>query len=332
MPITAPERHRFIHAETPLIRPERTAEALGIDLWVKRDDLTGAAESGNKIRKLEFLVAEARAHGADTLVTCGGVNSNHARSTAVAAARVGLRSHLVLRGQDRRPPSGNLLLDRWVGADISFITARQWDDRDAFMADLADRLRRAGRVPYLIPEGGSNALGSLGYAVAIPALLAQVDREGRTLRRIVHANGSGGTTAGLALGLAAVGREDVDVLGVAACNSRAYFDPRIDRILDETVDRGWVDSATRARARWTVVEGYKGRGYARTTPEEMIDHAALARADGLFVDPVYAGKAFRALRLETTAGRWRDGTTVFLHTGGLFELFAFAAEIDALYA
>ncbi|MEL7368980.1 MAG: pyridoxal-phosphate dependent enzyme, partial [Myxococcota bacterium] len=113
-----PERRVLMHGETPLTRPTRTAAQLGIDLWIKRDDLTGLAESGNKLRKLEFLVAEAVAQDADTLVTVGGVNSNHARATAVVAARLGLKSHLILRGEDRRPPAGNLLIDKMLGADL----------------------------------------------------------------------------------------------------------------------------------------------------------------------------------------------------------------------
>ena len=331
MALRPPAHHRLIHAPTPLVPATRTSAALGIDVWIKRDDLTGVAESGNKIRKLEFLVGEARAEGADTLITCGGVNSNHARSTAVVAARLGMTSQLVLRGRDRVPPNGNLLLDKFLGAHITFISPREWDDRNALMADLADQLRREGRRPYVIPEGGSNAIGSLGYAVAVPEMLAQFRTAGLDVCRIVHANGSGGTTAGIALGLADAQRTDIEVVGVAVCNDKPYFDARIGRILDEAVDRGWVDAQTRAAARWTILEGYKGQGYARTTDEEMAQHALLARTEGVFVDPVYSGKAFLAVRGEAAAGRWQDGATVFVHTGGIFELFAFSREVQALF-
>ncbi|MEM7675482.1 MAG: D-cysteine desulfhydrase family protein, partial [Myxococcota bacterium] len=330
MSVHRPERRVLMHGETPLTRPSRTAAELDIDLWLKRDDLTGLAESGNKLRKLEYLVAEAIAQNADTLVTVGGVNSNHARATAVVAARLGLKSHLLLRGEDRHPPTGNLLIDKMLGAGLTFINARQWADRYDIMNDVADDLRRQGRRPYLIPEGGSNALGTLGYMAMIPELLRQIDAVGEPLRRIVHATGSGGTTAGLALGLADADRSDVDVLGVAVCNDAPYFDHRIQTIADEIEARGWIDASTRASARWTIVEGYKGKGYGRTTAREMAEHAALARADGIFVDPVYSGKAFCALRDMAASQRWTDGVTVFLHTGGLFELFAFGHEIQAL--
>ncbi len=325
-----PPRLPLIHARTPLVTPLRTADELGIDLRIKRDDLTGVAASGNKIRKLEYIAADAVAEGADTLITCGGVNSNHARSTAVVAARLGMRSHLVLRGEDRRPPTGNLLLDKLLGAGLTFIGAREWPERNTLMHHLAEDLRAEGRRPYVIPEGGTNALGSLAYAVAIPEILEQLADDAPRWRRIVHATGSGGTTAGLAIGLALLGRTDVDVIGVAVCNDRTYFDERIAALVEDTEARGWISSEVRAQTRWTILEGYKGRGYARTTAREMAEHAALARAEGLLVDPVYTGKAFRALRHEALKGRWRDGVTVFLHTGGIFELFAYGHEIQAL--
>ena len=325
-----PDRIPLLYGSTPLTRPHRTARALDIDLWVKRDDMTGVAESGNKIRKLEYLVAEAKAQAADTLITCGGVNSNHARATAIVAARLGLRAQLVLRGKDRRPLTGNLLLNRFVGASVDFVSAFQWADRYAIMDDVAARLRTRGRKPYIIPEGGSNALGSIGYARMIPELLQQVAAVNGRLRRVVHATGSGGTTAGLAWGLALAGRPDVDVLAVAVCNDATYFDDRVETLLNDAVTRGWLTKDVRQRARWTHVDGYKGRGYGRTTREEMASHADLARSDGLFVDPVYSGKAFVGLRAEAKNGDWSDGTTVFLHTGGLFELFAFPQEVEAL--
>ena len=325
-----PERLTLIHAPTPVVPLMRTGEQWGIDLRVKRDDLTGLAGSGNKLRKLEYIAAEAVAEGADVLITCGGVNSNHARATAFVAARLGIRSHLVLRGEDRRPPAGNLLLDKFLGAGLTFIGARQWPDRNDIMAQQAEAFSAEGRCPYIIPEGGSNAIGTLGYAAVIPELIQQVEAQGGNLRRIVHATGSGGTTAGLALGLAAVDRSDIDVFGVAVCNDAAYFDERIEAILDESVDRGWTPPEVRRRARWSIVEGYKGRGYGRTTAKDMAFYAALARREGIFVDPVYTGKAFVGLRGMVEAGHCATGTTIFLHTGGIFELFAFGPEIQAL--
>lgn len=321
MPPESPPRVPLANLPTALQRLDRISAELDAEIWIKRDDLTGAALSGNKIRKLEYLLGEAQAQGADVLVTCGAVTSNHCRATAIAAATCGLSSHLVLRGAPPALPDGNLLLDRFVGAETTFITQDQWRQRDAIMAAIAEDLQRAGRTPYVIPEGGSNAVGALGYVEGARELCEQADAAELDLRRVVHATGSGGTTAGLALGLAA--HSEIDVVGVAVCDDRAYFDEVIGRIV-RAVD---ADAAPA----WTILEGYKGTGYAQATRDELAFYAHVARTEGLILDPVYTGKAFRALYEETQAGRWRgDGATVFLHTGGIFGLFSFAQELDAV--
>jgi D-cysteine desulfhydrase len=315
---------------TPLERLSRLGADLGLELWVKRDDLTGTDLTGNKVRKLAFLAAEALERGADTLLTCGAVTSNHARATAITAARLGLSSHLLLRGEDRDPPDGNLLLDRFVGADITFFPPEQWPQRDLVLGELAERLRAKGRRPYVIPEGGSNALGSLGYVLAVKELLDQAAELGVNVGHVVHATGSAGTTAGLALGCAVFGRPDIDVAGVAVCDDRPYFDRRVNEILDQAVGQWYVAPEVRERARWRIVEGHQGLGYAKTTPEELRLLAAVARREGLLLDPVYTGKAFLGLLDEARAGRLAGpGATVFLHTGGLFGLFAFGSAVSA---
>lgn len=323
-----PDRPRLALARTPtpLVPLPRISAELGLEVWVKRDDQTGLELSGNKVRKLEWLLADAQAQGADTIITCGGVNSNHARATAIAAVQLGLHPYLILRGADRSPPIGNLLLDRYVGAEIEFIDLATWNRREVYLPAVAERLRRAGRRPYVIPEGGSNALGSLGYVVAARELLEQCAAQGLRPTAVVHATGSGGTTAGLALGLASSG---VETYGVAVCNDASYFQARIAQILDEAEAQGLVRSEHRRAAKATVAEGLQGRGYGLTTPAEMAQHAALARSEGLLVDPVYTGKAFLGLRAGAEKGRFGRGPVVFLHTGGVFELFAFAAEVEA---
>ena len=322
-------RTLLVNLPTPLEPLDALGGELGLSLFVKRDDLTGCALSGNKVRKLEWLVGDAKARGADTLITCGAVTSNHARATAVAAARCGMQSHLLLRGEEGTP-DGNLLLDRLFGAGITFIDPEDWPERGARMSEIAAGLCSAGRAPYVIPEGGSNAIGSLGYCVAASELLQQVEAlAGAPLAAVVHATGSGGTTAGLALGFAMLGRDDVDVAGVAVCTDATYLGDAVRRICDDAA--AYVGDAVAQRARWTILEGYKGRGYAKTTPEEMTFFADVARATGLVLDPVYTGKAFRGMVEEAKAGRWsNDGAVVFLHTGGIFGLFSFAKEILAL--
>lgn len=320
MPRDVPPRVHLANLPTPLERLERTSARLGIDLWVKRDDLTGSALSGNKVRKLEFLGGEAldASPPADTLITCGAVTSNHCRATAVAAARLGLRSHLVLRGEEPAVPDGNLLLGRLAGAETTFITQDAWPRRDAIMENVARRLEAQGRVPYVIPEGGSNAVGALGYVHAADELARQAAERELRLGQVWHAVGSGGTTAGLAVGFAGA---DVEVVGVAVCDDAAYFDRAIASITEPHP----------VEARWRIVDGYQGTGYAEATAEELAFQADVARTEGLMLDPVYTGKAFRALCLEAEAGRVpTDRAVVFLHTGGIHGLFSFASQLASL--
>ena len=330
MELVPPVHVQLAQRPTPLMPLERTSQQLGLELWVKRDDLTGVALSGNKVRKLEFLVAEALGQGADTLITCGAMTSNHARATAVAGARFGLRVQLLLRGAKPSHPQGNLLLDEYFGAEVLPIRPSEWAERTSRMAAMADAERAEGRHAYVIPEGGSNAVGSMGYAILAEELIVQEEQLGLRIGRIVHACGSGGTTAGLALGLAAHGREDVDVVGVAVCDDAAYFDGVIRRICAECVELGHLPSEIAERARWRILDRYKGRGYAKTSRAELDAQRALARREGLIVDPVYTGKAYGALCAEAAAGRLSgSGATVFLHTGGIFGLFHFAEVLAA---
>jgi D-cysteine desulfhydrase len=335
MDLALPDRVPLANLPTPLQALPRAGERLGLDLWVKRDDLTGMELSGNKARKLEFLMAEARERGADVVLTCGAVGSNHARETAAAGVRLGIATHLLLAGEEPardEAADGNLLLDRLFGAVIEFIPLERWGERDAILEEWATRLEIVGKRTYVIPEGGSNARGSLGAAVGIAEALEQVRAAGIDVGTIVHACGSAGTAAGIALGCAALGRGDVTVLSVAVRADRAYFDAKIARILDETVTAGFASAAVRARARWTVVEGYKGRGYALTTPEETRDLTRVAREEALLLDPVYTGKAWRGLEGEAAAGRIDRGrAVVFVHTGGTFGLFPARAEFEAAF-
>jgi D-cysteine desulfhydrase len=328
--LALPARLPLAHLPTPLDPLPRASRRLGLDLHVKRDDQTGMELSGNKVRKLEFLMAQARERGADAVLTPGASTSNHARATAAAGVRLGIAPHLLLRGSPPppdQPADGNLLLDRLLGATIEFITPAQWPERDGLLAAWADRLRAAGRTPYVIPEGGSCALGSLGAALGVGEVFSAARARGVDVGTIVHACGSAGTAAGVALGCAAAGRPDVDVVSVSVSDERPYFDAKIGRLLDEVVALGYASPAVRARARWRVVDGYKGRGYGLTTPEECRDHAAFAREEGFFLDPVYTGKAWRGLVGEASAGRIdRKRAVVFLHTGGTFGLFPARGE------
>jgi D-cysteine desulfhydrase len=329
-------RLALAHAPTPLVRPARLAKAAGVDLWVKRDDMTGGPEAGNKIRKLEFLLADAVAQKANVVITCGGIQSNHARATALCAAALGMKSVLFLRTTDpdleaaRAPLEGNLLLDRMVGAEIRLITPADYRDRAQLMAEAAEGLRARKRRPYVIPEGGSNGLGSLGYVAAMGEIREQLDRGiagGGAFDVVIHACGSGGTAAGVALGAA---RFEVakEVRPMAVCDNAKFFEGVIARIAAEARA---LAPELEGIAKVTVDDRAKGPAYAVSTPEQRELIVLAARKSGLILDPVYTGKAFAGMWAQAERGELRDARVLFLHTGGLPGLLAqgaaFAGEV-----
>jgi D-cysteine desulfhydrase len=308
-------------------RPRGETERFRV--WVKRDDQTGSELMGNKVRKLEYLMAEAVAEGATHVITCGGEQSNHARATAFAAAQLGLSSILILRTDDpENPPAatGNILLDRLVGAELQWISRAAWRDRNQLLAEAADRVRRAGDRPYVIPEGGSNALGSWGYLRAaheLAADLAGIASPDQPVT-VVYACGSGGTAAGLILGgkLLGFAERGIRLAAINVCDDRAYFIDAISRICAEAEAR-WQLGAHVTEADIEIVDGHVGRGYAKSRPEELATIRDVCRSDGIVLDPVYTGKAFHGMLTELAADPNRFGSAIaFLHTGGLFGLFA----------
>lgn len=334
--MTTRKRLSLGHLPTPLHQPKRLAEAIGLDLWLKRDDMTGGAEAGNKIRKLEYLLADALETGCDAVITCGGIQSNHARATALMAASLGLRALLFLRttGTDlnpaRAPLAGNVLLDKLAGAEIRLITPAEYRERARVMAAAADELRRAGMRPYVIPEGGSNGLGSLGYVEAMAEVRRQLDAglaNGKPFDLIVHACGSGGTAAGVVLGAL---RYEVapEVRAVAVCDDAPTFEVTIERIISEARA---LDPRLKRGADLVVDDRGKGPAYAVSTPEQRRRIALAARLSGVVLDPVYTGKAMARLWDLAEAGELRGERVLFLHTGGLPGLLAqgeaFAEEL-----
>lgn len=328
-----PPRLSLANLPTRIQPLERLPRALGGVAWpnlfVKRDDETGSDLTGNKVRKLEYLLAEAVACGADLILTCGGVQSNHCRATAVAARRLGLDSLLFLRGQDPGERDGNLLLDAMVGAELRFITPEQYADRRAVMAAAAGEIRAQGRRPYVIPEGGSNALGSFGYVGMIEELRAQAGGGALPWRHLVCAVGSGGTLAGLILGTKLCG-VDLSIWGVNVCDSAAYFRSRALEIAEEFRARflPHVPAPLLTAEEISILEGYKGPAYAVPFAEELETIRLAARTEGLLLDPVYTGKAFHGMVAELGRGRFpQDEPVLFLHTGGAFSLFPYRADL-----
>ncbi len=331
-PNSTPARFVLANTPTPLQKMERLSRQAGPAIYFKRDDFTGSELSGNKVRKLEFILADAKNEGADIVLTCGGAQSNHCRATALAAVRAGLDSLLLLRTADPADPpplAGNILLDRLAGAEIVWITPEQYRSRHTVFEDQARRLRGEGRRPYLIPEGGSTPLGAWGYVTAMQELvadLARLDCGDVKPTTVICAAGSGGTIAGLALG-ARLSGVDVRVVGVNVCDDRAYFIDIIDRIC-ERFQATWFADDPAPRPSYEIVDGYVGRGYALSRPVELAAIRDLVRLEGVVLDPVYTGKAYFGMMRELARDPKRFGERiVFVHTGGLFGLFPAADQL-----
>lgn len=313
---------------TTIERLEVVSRELGIDIEVKRDDLTGVALTGNKVRKLEFLLAAAHDARCDTVITCGSLESNHARATAVAAVKLGLACHLVLRSDGRRAPEGNHFLGRLVGATARYVSERDWGRHDEIMHEEAERLAsEEGRRSYVIPVGGSNALGAFGYIRSAEEIALVEKRRGRSFDIVVCATGTAGTQAGLLAGKVLFNRP-WRVLGIAVSNRASYCRAVVEEILlDLTTHYGlYLPGAEDA---FECVDSYIGGGYGQSGPEVMATICEVAKAEALLLDPVYTGKAFYGLLSEARAGRIPHGARVlFLHTGGLPTLLARAPQFE----
>lgn len=324
-----PPRLPLARLPTPLEPLTRlSAELGGPRLWIKRDDLTDCAASGNKIRKLEYVFAEAKAQGCDTLVTCGGLQSNHCRATAVLGARHGFRVRLVLRGLEEGEPDGNLLLDKLCGAVVDYYPKAEIQGRDqAYLEQTCERERAAGHKPYLIPVGASFATGVWGYIAASEELAVDFDIANICPRAIVSATGSGGTQAGLTAGMAMLGK-NTEVWGIAVCDDAAWFQNKVREDMASCQSRYHLPIDIDALS-IRVLDDYIGPGYARAGPDVFETIKRVARLEGIVLDPVYTGKAFHGLIQEIRSGRFSRGEdVVFLHTGGLFGLFAQRGQLQ----
>jgi 1-aminocyclopropane-1-carboxylate deaminase/D-cysteine desulfhydrase-like pyridoxal-dependent ACC family enzyme len=308
----------LLDAPTPLQEMTRLRAALGGGprLLVKRDDAIPFGFGGNKVRKLELVAAAALAAGADTLVTPGGVQSNHARATAATAARLGLRALLVINGERPERPTANALLDELLGAELVYIRGRE--ERAAALRAAEERLRREGRTPFVVPLGASTPLGALGFARAVGELLGQ----GPAPDVIVHATSSGGTQAGLVAGCALHGIP-TRVVGVSADDPAADVEATVRRIVAGVGETLGTDGDALARAvPFEVDDGFVGGGYGVPTEASREAQRLAARTGAIFVDHTYTAKALAALVAYVRAGRFRDDETVlFWHTGGQVGLF-----------
>lgn len=326
-------RCTYTDGPTPLEHlPRLSAELGGPQIWIKRDDRLGLTQGGNKTRKLEFLIADALNRGADTLITVGGVQSNHCRLTLSAARREGLDCHLIVEEDlgpegtglgpvGSNPPefTGNFLLFDLLGAD-SVTVLGHGGDLLGEAETLAQSLRAEGKTPYVIPVGGSNPIGALGYVDCAHEMLAQFADAGLESTSIVTPSGSAGMQAGLIVGLHAAG-SDVPVIGINVSRSQNEQEPKIAELVDSTA--GFLELPPVPRDRTVGLGDYVGSGYALPTPG-MIDAVRLfARTEGILLDPVYTGKAAAGLIDLVRQGRFTaDDTVVFIHSGGVPGLYA----------
>ena len=332
--LSFPPQIKLASLPTPIQPLRRLSKKLGVELYIKRDDLTGAALSGNKIRKLEFVLAEAVSRQADMVITCGDAHSNHCRATAIAAAMLGLQCRLLLRTPDpSNPPplEGNILLDRMAGADIVWITPDDYKKRDELMAHEVAVLQEGGRKAYAIPEGASTALGALGYVRAAEELVNDITNTlggARQSCTIISATGSGGTSAGLILG-AKVFDMNARIAAVNVCNDRDYFLREIGTICEKAIADYHLDIDFDRKRDIEIIDGYVGRGFALSQPEELKLIKEVAQTEGIFLDPVYTGKAFFGMveKLKRDPECFGE-RIIFIHTGGIFGLFPKADELE----
>lgn len=326
MHLSAFPRVHLAHLPTPLEPLQRLSRHLnGPRLWIKRDDCTGLSTGGNKTRKLEFLMGEALTLGADTVITQGATQSNHARQTAAAAAKLGLECHILLEDRTGYTSTdytfnGNVLLDRLHGATVS---KRPKDaDMNAEMERLAASLRDKGRKPYVIPGGGSNPVGALGYVNCALELVHQANEGGLKISHVVLATGSAGTQAGFLTGLAAMNAH-IPVLGISVRAPKDKQEANVFALAERTAAHLGAAGVVQ-REQVVANSDYVGEGYGLPTDGMREAVKLVARFEGILLDPVYTGKGFAGLIDHVRRGFFReDSDVVFLHTGGSAGLFGY---------
>ena len=308
---------------TKIEKLEKISNESGVNIYIKRDDQTGSEISGNKIRKLEYSIYEALENGCDTLITCGGIQSNHARATAAAGIKLGMRAILVLRSDETPEMEGNYFLDKVIGADVRIISSDDYRERRMeIMQKIKAESDAEGHKAYIIPEGASNGIGSLGYYSAMKEIKEQEKELGIKFDRIVAAVGSGGTYAGLCMGNAEFFNGEKKITGFNVCDDAEFFKKRSEEIIEEA--QKYLDKSIIIKAEeMDIIDGYVGIGYAQSRDEELEFIQKTAKKEGVIFDPVYTGKAMYGMMNEIEKGTFKkDENVLFIHTGGLFGIFS----------
>lgn len=321
-------RLNLANLPTPIKKLDKISEETGKNIWIKRDDLTGIETSGNKIRKLEYSFFDALKQRTDVVITAGGIQSNHARSTAAVAARLGLKSHLVLEGPADAKIEGNYLLDLMLGAKVTlFDESKEGKSIRQKMQGIAESYIAKGVKAYVIPVGASDGIGNFGYINAMKEISEQERSLGTEFDLIVCAAGSGGTYSGLFLGNQIYDLKK-EIVGITVCDNKDYFEKKSSSIIAET---GLILDEEFSAEGLRFIDGYKGLGYAISKDDELKFITGVARKEGVILDPVYTGKAFYGLYNEIQKGTFDDHENIlFIHTGGLYGLFPKQEQIAKL--
>lgn len=312
---------RLANLPTPIKKSRFLSNELGINLYIKRDDYTGIEISGNKIRKLEYVFKKVLDSGFNGVITTGGIQSNHCRATVAAATSLGLKSIVLLKVAEAPKIEGNFFLDNLFGAQIRYCTPEEYrTSRNQLMQDIASQESKMGNNYFVIPEGASFGIGSMGYFEAMEEIVRQEKELGIKFDTIVVATGSGGTYSGLYLANK-YHKLNKRIIGFAVCDDSEYFVKQIDGINRESLE--YLDKEVDiSREDIEINDRYKGIGYAISRPEELEFIKLIASKEALLLDPVYTGKAMYGLYNEAKAGNLKDaGNILFIHTGGLFGLF-----------
>jgi len=316
-------RERIAFLPTPLHRLKNLGESIGIEsLWIKRDDLTGISFGGNKTRKLEFVVGDAKANKCDTLVTVGGIQSNHCRQTAAVAAVTGMRCILLLGGEEPEEYTGNLLLDKMLGAEIKFFPDESVFTLNKRLDEIMETLIDFGLSPYAIPAGAAMPVGVVPYAVAMDELNNQFKENDFFPDRIIVAVGTGGTLAGLILG-AHLLELNLDIIGITVSKPADEVKAEVQELIDRTI--ATYPNIEPFKPKIIVDDSFIGKGYAILEDGIVSAMEMFSKMEGIFLDPVYTGKAGLALIRMALAGDIpSDSPTLFYHTGGEPALFTYS--------
>jgi pyridoxal phosphate-dependent enzymes, D-cysteine desulfhydrase family len=338
------KRISLANLPTKIQKLERLSKELNTNIYIKRDDQTGSEYSGNKVRKLEYCVADAKSKGANLLITCGGIQSNHCRATVAVATLLGMKSAVLLRISDKPPVTGNYFLDKLMGADVKFCTKEEYSKhRGEIMDKMAEEYKKRGYKPYVIPEGASNDIGTLGYYNCLKEIVKQEKEMNIKFDTIVVATGSGGTYSGLYLANE-IHKYGKRIIGMAVCDNNEYFTNIVKDIATKAI--AYLPESLKKDKNGKPVQlnynniefedKYVGIGYALSRPEELEFIKKIARLEGLVLDPVYTGKAmygiYNELKDNGILTKDRNGkpypsrlskkhNILFIHTGGLYGLF-----------